>query len=114
MTSPLQQKLKIAGPVVVTANRLADGAVVYRDDSGWTTKLDGAAITTSAAVAQDLLAAAKTDGLQAVDAYVAPVQVAADGRVRPGNLRERIRSSGPTIDLPLHVLRVKADHVPVR
>ena len=30
MTSPLQQKLKINGPVVVTANRLGDGAVVYR------------------------------------------------------------------------------------
>ncbi|MGO9698207.1 MAG: DUF2849 domain-containing protein, partial [Xanthobacteraceae bacterium] len=37
MTSPLQQKLKITGPVVVTANRLADGAVVYwRADGGWT------------------------------------------------------------------------------
>jgi hypothetical protein len=114
MTSPLQQKLKITGPVVVTANRLADGAVVYRGDGGWTTKLDSAAVTTSAAVAQDLLAAAKADGLRAVDVYVAPVQVTEDGRVRPGNLRERIRLSGPTIDLPLHVLKVKADHVPVR
>jgi hypothetical protein len=114
MTSPLQQKLKINGPVVVTANRLADGAVVYRGEGGWTTKLDSAAVTTSAAVAQDLLAAAKADGLHAVDAYVAPVQVSEDGRVRPGNLRERIRSSGPTIDLPLQALRVKADHVSVR
>ena len=42
MTSPLQQKLKINGPVVVTANRLADGAVVYRGEGGWTTKLDSA------------------------------------------------------------------------
>ena len=40
MTSPLQQKLKITGPVVVTANRLGDGAVVYRSaDGGWTTEL---------------------------------------------------------------------------
>ena len=29
MTSPLQQKLKVTGPVVITANRLGDGAVVY-------------------------------------------------------------------------------------
>jgi hypothetical protein len=114
MTSPLQQKLKIAGPVVVTANRLADGAVVYRGEGGWTTKLESAAVTTSAAVAQDLLAAAKADALHAVDAYVAPVLLSEDGRVRPGNLRERIRLSGPTIDLPLHALKVKADHVPVR
>jgi hypothetical protein len=114
MTSPLQQKLKIAGPVVVTANRLADGAVVYRGQRGWTTKLDGAAVTTSAAVAQDLLAAAKADGLQAVDAYVAPVKVADDGKVRPGNLRELIRCGGPTIVIPLQVSRAKADHVSVR
>jgi len=114
MTSPLQQKLKIVGPVVVTANRLADGAVVYRGEHGWTTRLDGAAVATSPAIAQDLLAAANADGLHAVDAYVAPVQLAEDGGVRPGNLRERIRSFGPTIDLPLHALRVKADHVSVR
>ena len=30
MTSPHEQKLKVKGPVVVTANRLGDGAVVYR------------------------------------------------------------------------------------
>jgi len=114
MTSPLQQKLKIAGPVVVTANRLGDGAVVYRGERGWTTKLDRAVVTTSAAVAQELLAAAKTDGLFAVDAYVAPVKVDDDGEVRPGNLRELIRSNGPTIDIPLQALRAKADHVSVR
>jgi Protein of unknown function (DUF2849) len=114
MTSPLQQKLKIAGPVVVTANRLADGAVVYRGNRGWTTKLDGATVATSAAVAQDLLAAARADGLHAVDAYVAPVKVTDDGEVRPGNLRELIRSGGPTIVIPLQVLKAKADHVPVR
>ena len=39
MTSPLEQKkIKITGPVVVTANRVGDGAVVYRRaDGGWTT-----------------------------------------------------------------------------
>lgn len=114
MTSPLQQKLKIAGPVVVTANRLADGAVIYRGKRGWTTRLEGATITTSAAVAQDLLTVAKADGLHAVDAYVAPVKVTDEGEVWPGNLRELIRSSGPTIDIPLQVLRAKADHVSVR
>ncbi|MGZ8396896.1 MAG: DUF2849 domain-containing protein, partial [Rhodoplanes sp.] len=40
MTSPLQQKLKITGPVAITANRLADGVVVYRTaDGGWTTRI---------------------------------------------------------------------------
>jgi hypothetical protein len=101
MTSPLQQKLKVSGPVVVTANRLADGAVVYLSaDRAWTTELADAAVTTSAPVVQELLAAAKVDRLRAVDPYVAPVKVAADGRVQPGNLRESIRSAGPTIELP--------------
>ena len=99
MTSPLQQKLKITGPVVVTANRLTDGAVVYwRADGGWTTQLPGAAVATSAAAARELLAAASVDQTSAVGAYVAPVKVAADGQVQPGNLREAIRSTGPTVE----------------
>jgi hypothetical protein len=35
-----------------------------------------------------------------VDAYVAPVEVTPQQRVLPGNLRERIRCSGPTVALP--------------
>jgi predicted NAD/FAD-binding protein len=99
MTSPLQQKLKVTGPVVVTANRLADGAVVYwRADGGWTTRLEDAAVTTAAAAARELLAAASIDQTSAVGAYVAPVKVAANGQVQPGNLREAIRSTGPTVE----------------
>jgi len=40
------------------------------------------------------------DKLMAVDAYVAPVEITPDRRVRPGNLRERIRCNGPTVALP--------------
>ncbi len=102
MTSPLDQKIKVTGPVVVTANRVGDGAVIYRRaEGGWTTDLDGAAITTSAAVAKELIKEAGADGLRAVGPYVAPVKLAASGKVRPGNLRELIRLGGPTIDLPV-------------
>jgi hypothetical protein len=102
MTSPLQQKLKVTGPVVVTANRLGDGAVVYRTaDGDWTTQLGQAEVVTTAPAASALLAAAATDGIAAVGAYVAPVRVDADGHIRPGNLREAIRFSGPTIELPV-------------
>jgi hypothetical protein len=102
MTSPLQQKLKITGPVVVTANRLGDGAVVYRTSNGkWTTQLEHAAVVTTTPVASELLGAAIADDIGAVGAYVAPVERGADGGVRPGNLRERIRRGGPTIDLPV-------------
>lgn len=103
MTSPLQQKPRVKGPVVVTANRLADGAVVYRTaGEGWTEHLDEAAVTTDAEVATQLLAAAKADHLRAVDVYVAAVEIAADGRINPANLRERIRQAGPTVSPPGH------------
>jgi hypothetical protein len=101
MTSPLQQKVKVTGPSIVTANRLADGAVVYRTPGGeWTTDIAGAAIVTTAPTALDLLTSARTDGLRAVDVYLAPVKLDR-GRVLPGNLRELIRMGGPTIDLPV-------------
>ena len=98
MTKPLDQKIKINGPVVLSANRLGDGVVIYRTaEGGWTTELADAAINTSAPVVQQALAAANSDDLRAVGAYVAPVKLT-DGEVQPGNLRELIRSGGPTID----------------
>jgi len=87
---------------VVTANRVGDGAVVYRGaDGGWTTKLEAAAVTTDTAAARELMSAAVADDLRAVGSYVAPVKLSPGGQVRPGNLRELIRFGGPTIDLPL-------------
>jgi hypothetical protein len=101
MTSPLQQKLKVTGPVVVTANRLGDGAVVYRAADGtWTRDLAAAAVVTTTPAALELLGAAISDKVAVVDAYVAPVELAPQRQVLPGNLRERIRCSGPTVALP--------------
>jgi Protein of unknown function (DUF2849) len=102
MTSPLdQKKIKIAGPVVVTANRVDDGAVVYRSpEGGWTTELDSAVIATDADIARALVTAAAGDDLNAIGPYVAPVKLVPGGGVRPGNLRELIRRGGPTIELP--------------
>jgi hypothetical protein len=102
MTSPLQQKLKITGPVVVTANRLRDGAVVYRTLGGdWSTDLAAAAVVATTPAATELLAASVADDVAAVGAYVAPVRLGPDGRPEPGNLREAIRRAGPTIELPV-------------
>ena len=101
MTSPLEKKLKIAGPVLITANRLNDGAVIYRTaDGSWTTDFDRAAVVTTAPAASELLESAVADDIGAVGAYVAPVKLGRDGSARPGNLRERIRLAGPTIVLP--------------
>jgi hypothetical protein len=100
MTSPLEQKIRITGPSMVTANRTADGAVIYRTATrGWSTDLADAAIVRTADEARMLLAEAVADDVGAVGAYIAPVNVKDGERIKPGNLREHIRQSGVTIDL---------------
>ena len=102
MTSPLQQKLKITGPSVVTANRTWDGVVVYRTATkGWSVELTDAAIVRDSDEAKNLLAEAVADDVGAIGPYIAPVQVDEAGKILPGNLREQIRRDGVTIDLPV-------------
>lgn len=102
MTSPLQQKIKITGPSVITANRTWDGIVIYRTGSrGWTTELSGAAVVRNAEAARELLTEASADDVGAIGAYIAPVTVGDDGAIGPGNLRELIRRQGVTIELPV-------------
>jgi predicted NAD/FAD-binding protein len=102
MTSPLQQKIKITGPSVVTANRTWDGVVIYRDDrKGWSTALADAAIVRNADEARALLTESTADDVGAIGPYIAPVALTANGAIEPGNLREQIRSAGVTIDLPV-------------
>ncbi len=100
MVSPLQQKIRVSGPVVITANRLFDGAVVHRTASGeWTEELGEAQVLWSAEEARKALKAAQDDGLEAVGPYVAPID-ASEASAQPGNMREFIRTSGPTFVLP--------------
>ena len=102
MTSPLQQKIKITGPSVVTANRTWDGVVIYRNPAkGWTTDLSEAAIVRTADEARALLAESTADDVGAIGPYIAPVDVKDGGQIEPGNLREHIRLAGVTIDLPV-------------
>jgi len=101
MTSPLEQKkIKITKPSMVTANRTWDGAVIYRTAAkGWSTDLSDAAIVRTADEARELLAESIADDVGAIGAYIAPVEIKDGGEVKPGNLREHIRSEGLTIDL---------------
>jgi len=100
MTSPLEQKIRITGPSIVTANRTFDGAVVYRNGAhGWSTDLAEAAIVRNAEEARALLVEAVADDVGAVGPYIAPVQISESGAIKPGNLREHIRLKGVTIDL---------------
>jgi hypothetical protein len=115
MTAPHEQKLRVTGPVVVTANRTGDGAVIYLAGGAtgwlWSTDLGHAAVVTTAAEASALLKTSAADDLNAVGAYVAPVTLAADGRAQPGNLRERIRLAGPTVALPSAPAIARERHV---
>jgi hypothetical protein len=104
MTSPLQQKIKITGPSIVTANRTFDGAVIYRTAAkGWSSNLSDAAIVRTADDARVLLAESVADDIGAVGAYIASVEIKESGKIKPGNLREHIRAQGVTIDLPASV-----------
>jgi hypothetical protein len=104
MTSPLQQKIKITGPSVVTANRTFDGVVIWRTAAhDWSTDLADAAIVREAEPARALLAESVADDVGAVGPYIAPVTIVSDGAILPGNLRERIRREGVTISLPATV-----------
>ena len=100
MTSPLEQKIRITGPSIITANRTFDGAVIYRNRSqSWSTDLNEAAIVRTADEARALLAEALADDVGAVGPYIAPVDLKEGGAIKPGNLREYIRQKGVTIDL---------------
>src|SRR6187551_2381511 len=103
MTSPLEQKkIKITGPSMVTANRTWDGVVIYRTSGqDWSADLADAAVVRTSDEARELLAESIADDVGAIGAYIAPVEVRDGGRIRPGNLREHIRSAGVTIDLPV-------------
>jgi hypothetical protein len=100
MTSPLEQKkIRITGPSVVTANRTWDGAVIYRTASkNWSTELSDAAVVQTSDEARSLLAESVADDLGSIGSYIAPVEID-NGAIKPGNLRERIRAQGVTIDL---------------
>ena len=103
MTSPLEQKkIRIAGPSVITANRTWDGVVIYRTaQQCWSANLSDAAIVRTSDEARALLAESVADDVGAVGAYIAPVEINGGGQIKPGNLREHIRSEGVTIDLPV-------------
>jgi hypothetical protein len=86
------------GLQVVTANRLADGAVVFRRaDGGWVLRVEEAAAVAGEAAASALLACAEQDAAAAlvVGPYLIEVE-SVDGQPTPTGYRERIRAYGPS------------------
>ncbi|HEY5712328.1 MAG TPA: DUF2849 domain-containing protein [Allosphingosinicella sp.] len=84
--------------VILSANALLDGAVVYHDGSGWTPHLEAARVARGDEVSalEALLAASEAQG-DVVDALLLPVTPDARGRIVPNHYRERIRALGPTV-----------------
>ena len=83
---------------VMTANRLADGEVVFLATHGWVEEIDRATVATSEEQAKALDALGKQAMAvnEVVDAYLVEV-VNEESRVRPLKLREYLRTLGPSV-----------------
>ena len=83
-------------PQILTANRLSDGAVVYRTaEGGWAERLTAAQIV-------DDVPRAEAEGKQAQDARIVVgaylMDVKGDGAaLAPVKMREIIRAAGPSV-----------------
>jgi cell division protein FtsB len=88
-------------PLVATANDLRTGAVVYRGaDGAWQRDIARAEIAEGKSAADNLQQRAEAD-LAVRVADLALIPIVRDGAfVRPAALREIIRATGPTIELP--------------
>lgn len=82
---------------IVTANRLRDGRVVFRDAAGgWVEAIaDAALLAPDAAATAVAASAADVAARRIVDPYAIDVVTTPEG-VTPKTTRERIRAGGPT------------------
>ena len=87
-------------PKVISANRLADGIVVYAGrDGSWSERLSQAKIFASKAEAEAGLLVAQDDAKRNLVVEPVVVEVTEDATgLRAVTLREAIRARGPTID----------------
>ena len=86
-------------PLILSANTLLDGDVIYRARDSWTPHLADALVAEDAAAA-DALTAIKEDverSGEVVAAELVPVARDGAGRIVPSHYRERIRALGPTV-----------------
>ncbi len=85
-------------PVILLANDLLTGEVVFRNDAGWTLDPAEALIGRDDATAEQLEAEGKAafKRQEVVDAYLVDVTVAPDGVPVPNHFRERFKIKGPS------------------
>lgn len=86
-------------PVILLANHLLDGDVVFRTAEGWTLDPARALIATDEVTAGRLEAAADAAlaANEVVDACLVDVAIDAHGHAVPRHFRERFKTSGPSI-----------------
>ncbi len=85
-------------PLVLMANDLLDGDVVFRTASGWSRHYREALVAFDADTA-DRLEAAGRDAMaqnEVVDAYLVDVTLTVEGIPVPRHYREKIRTLGPS------------------
>ncbi len=101
MTTDVKANAKTKGPklpVIMTANDLLDGEVVFLTDNGWSFDPHAALVAETAETASWM----EEEGRRAqgenrvVDAYLVPVRVEG-GEAVATHFREAIRQKGPTI-----------------
>ena len=101
---------------VMTANRLADGEVVFLAARGWVEEIDRATLATTEeqVKALDALGRQAMAVNEVVDAYLVEV-VQEGGRIRPLKLREYLRTLGPSVrtDLGKQARNAGENHVPL-
>jgi hypothetical protein len=85
-------------PQVVSANRLADGIVVFWNRGGWVELLDQAEVLDSKPDIESATLKAQADvaANRVVDIFAFDVK-AAGGHIEAVTLRDRIRTAGPTV-----------------
>jgi len=98
MSATNGKRLRDAARAVITANRLRDGAVVWRGPGGdWQLHFRNAVLLPVDAAEAALAEARKDEGLRiVVGTYITPVNDGADGP-EPAGWKERIRAFGPTL-----------------
>jgi hypothetical protein len=84
---------------IASANRLADGMVVFLDDAGqWTPHIEQAALARDKRASDILLQRAQAEAFSVVDPFLVAMAEDEGGRLEPLSLREKIRASGLTFE----------------
>jgi sulfite reductase (NADPH) hemoprotein beta-component len=90
-------------PVLLNANDVLDGDVVFHTGTEWSLRLADALIASddeTAARLESIRDAAEASG-EVIEPYLVTVALSSDGRAMPIHYRERLRVLGPSVRLDL-------------